>query len=68
MDYKKLCAQVQEIARETGNFIQKEGKKISSSDVEIKSVASLVTYVDKTAEVYIVSALKKLIPGSGFVA
>ena len=68
MDYKKLCFQVQEIARETGNFIRKEGKKISESDVEIKSMASLVTYVDKTAEVYIVSALKKLIPDSGFVA
>lgn len=68
MDYKKLCFQVQEIARETGNFIRKEGKKISASDVEIKSVSSLVTYVDKTAEVYIVSALKKLIPDSGFVA
>lgn len=68
MDYKKLCFQVQGIAKETGIFIRKEGKNISASDVETKSVASLVTYVDKTAEVYIVSALKKLIPDSGFVA
>jgi len=68
MDYKNLCSQVQDIAREAGIFIREEGKKISSNDIEIKSVASLVTYVDKTAEANIVSALKKLIPDSGFVA
>lgn len=67
MDYKNLCFQVQDIAREAGSFIREEGKKISASDVEIKSVASLVTYVDKTAEANIVSALKKLIPDSGFL-
>ena len=67
MNYKKICFQVQEIAREAGSFIREEGKKITSSDIEIKSVASLVTYVDKTAEANIVSALRKLIPDSGFI-
>lgn len=67
MDYKKLCFQVQEIARDAGSFIRAEGKKISSKDIEIKSVASLVTYVDKTAEANIVEALKNLIPDSGFI-
>jgi myo-inositol-1(or 4)-monophosphatase len=68
MDYKKLCYEVQNIARETGRFIRNEQKKITAANIELKSVASLVTYVDKTAEERIVSALKKLIPGSGFVA
>ncbi len=68
MNYKNLCFQVQEIAREAGSFIREEGKKITSSDIEIKSVASLVTYVDKTAEANIISALHKLIPDSGFIA
>lgn len=68
MNYKNLCAQVQNIAREAGSFIREEGKKITSSDIEIKSVASLVTYVDKTAEANIVAALRKLIPDSGFIA
>lgn len=68
MNYKELCFQVQEIAQTTGNFIREEQKKISANTIEIKSVASLVTYVDKTAEQQIVSALKKLIPTSGFVA
>jgi myo-inositol-1(or 4)-monophosphatase len=68
MDYRELCFQVQEIARETGSFIREEGKKITASDIEFKGITSLVTYVDKTAEARIVEALKKLIPESGFVA
>lgn len=68
MDYKNLCFQVQEIARETGNFIREEGKKVTAADIEFKSVTSLVTYVDKTAEARIVEALKILLPGAGFVA
>ncbi len=68
MDYKKLCFQVQELARETGAFIREERKNVSANNIEIKSVASLVTYVDKTAEKKIVSKLSELLPGSGFVA
>jgi len=68
MDYRELCFQVQEIARETGSFIRVEGKKITADDIEFKGITSLVTYVDKTAEARIVEALKKLIPDSGFVA
>ncbi len=68
MNYKDLCEQVQKIARETGNFIREERSKITTEDVELKSVSSLVTYVDKTAEARIVTALKALIPDSGFVA
>jgi myo-inositol-1(or 4)-monophosphatase len=68
MNYEHLCSQVREIARNAGSFIREEGKKIKASDIEIKSVSSLVTYVDKTAEAQIVAALKELIPDSGFVA
>jgi myo-inositol-1(or 4)-monophosphatase len=65
--YQSICQKVQEIARETGSFIRNEREKVSKKDVELKSVASLVTYVDKTAEARIVEALKKLLPGSGFI-
>jgi len=41
MDYINLCAEVQNIAREAGNFIREEGSKITATDIEIKSVASL---------------------------
>ncbi len=68
MEYKYLCEQVQRIAIKTGNFIREERNKITGEDIQLKGVSSLVTYVDKTAEARIVSALKELIPGSGFVA
>lgn len=50
LNYKDICRQVQEIARETGKFIRNERKTLSDRDVELKGSASLVTYVDKTAE------------------
>jgi len=59
---------MQELAREVGAFIREERKNVSADNIEIKSVASLVTYVDKTAEKRIVSKLKELLPDSGFVA
>ncbi len=68
MDYQKLCFQVQDLAREVGVFIREERKNVSADNIEIKSVASLVTYVDKTAEKKIVSKLRELLPDSGFVA
>ncbi len=68
MNYEKLCIQVQNIAKDAGSFIREEGRKVTASDVELKSKASLVTYVDKTAEATIVKALRELIPDSGFVA
>jgi myo-inositol-1(or 4)-monophosphatase len=67
MEYQNLCTSVQEIALTTGKFIREERLKLSSSDVEIKSKSSLVTYVDTTAERMIVAALKKLLPEAGFV-
>lgn len=68
MNYQNVCDEVQNIARKAGEFIRGEGEKVTAKDIEIKSVASLVTYVDKTAEANIVSALKRLIPESGFIA
>jgi myo-inositol-1(or 4)-monophosphatase len=67
MDYQNICIQVQQIARTTGDFIQTERNKIKAADVETKSNASFVTYVDKTAEMMIVEAVKKILPGAGFV-
>ncbi len=68
MNYKALCAEVQDLARQTGKFIREEQKKITTTDVQLKGATSLVTYVDKTVEEILVNALKKMIPESGFVA
>jgi myo-inositol-1(or 4)-monophosphatase len=67
INYQQICKEVQDIAREAGNFIYDERKKISDKDIELKSPASLVTYVDITSEKMIVKALKKLIPTAGFI-
>ncbi len=67
MDYRNLCICVQKIAREAGDFIRNERVKITSDDVETKSTASFVTYVDKNSESMIVDALRKLLPEAGFV-
>src|SRR5690554_5376481 len=66
-EYQSICVELKKIARDAGAFIREEGSKISEKDVELKSVASLVTYVDKETEKAIVSKLKALIPGSGFI-
>lgn len=48
-------------------FIQKEIGKISQTDIEVKALNSLVTYVDKTAEEFLVAQLKKILPEATFL-
>ena len=68
MDLKKLCFQVQDIARETGRFIAEERQKFTQEDIISKGKSDFVTYVDKTSEKRIISRLKDILPGSGFIA
>lgn len=67
MDLKNICNEVCSLAKSTGKFIAEEQKNIKPEIIETKSINSLVTYVDKTAEEQIVKKLKQLIPGSGFI-
>ena len=62
-----ICKQVCLLAKETGTFIQKQRGKITSSHVEVKSLNSLVTYVDKESEKRLVKGLKKILPEAGFI-
>ncbi len=48
-------------------FIQAEIGKINNSDIETKALNSLVTYVDKNAELILVDELKKIIPNATFL-
>jgi myo-inositol-1(or 4)-monophosphatase len=68
MDLEKLCNDVMGIARETGEFILAEQKKISSTDYEAKGRQNYVTYVDTGAEKMLVEGLGKLLPEAGFIA
>ena len=68
MNLEIVCTQVQWLAREVGRFISDERLKFTSADIILKGKSDMVTYVDRTAEVRIVDALRELLPGSGFIA
>jgi myo-inositol-1(or 4)-monophosphatase len=67
MDLEAICKDVCNLTDEVGKFIQDQRFKITHDIVEEKSLNSLVTYVDKTAEKQLVEGLSKLIPESGFI-
>lgn len=67
-DFKKLCENVCELAKQTGSFIKNERKKFSIDCIETKSKNDFVSYVDKTSEIQIIKALSELLPESGFIA
>lgn len=64
---EKLCRQSCEIVGEVAGFIRHEVGEVSTAEIETKSLNSLVSYVDKTAEERLVSKLEKLLPGSTFL-
>lgn len=68
MNLEKLCTDVQTIAKAAGAFIAGEREKFNLDAIEIKGKANFVSYVDKQAEEMIVSGLRQLLPGSGFIA
>jgi myo-inositol-1(or 4)-monophosphatase len=62
-----ILNQVIEIAKQAGGFIRQERKKFDPANIEYKGLNDMVSYVDKTAEQIIVSALEKVLPEAGFV-
>lgn len=55
------------IAEDVAEFIAEHLNKVSVSDIELKDVNSLVSYVDKQAEKQLVERLSKLIPSATFI-
>jgi len=68
MNLEHLTKQTCAIAVDAGEFLYGEIRKLRSSDVELKSLNNLVTYVDRKSEELIMDRLTKLLPGSGFIA
>ncbi|HEY5692051.1 MAG TPA: inositol monophosphatase family protein [Cyclobacteriaceae bacterium] len=61
--------EVIELSTEVASFISQEVANFDKTKIEHKETANnLVSYVDKEAEKKIVKALKKILPGSGFLA
>lgn len=68
MDLAHVCDQTVHLVREVGAFIRKEQQKVTSGDIELKSLNSLVSYVDKQAEEQLVAGLIRIVPEAGFIA
>ena len=68
MSLERLCADVRELALNTGEFIRNEQQKLSSDSILSKGLHNYVTFVDTSAEERIVNGLRILLPGSGFIA
>ena len=66
-DLAKLCRQTIDIVAATGAFIRSELGRVDHNQIEEKGLNSLVSYVDKTAEIRLVEDLGKLLPGSAFL-
>ena len=62
-----LCSQVEKVARAAGAFLLQEAGRVRPDQIEEKSLNSLVSYVDRTAEEMIVKDLRTLLPGADFL-
>ncbi len=68
MNLAQTAERIGELAAKVGTYIASEQSKLAEIEVETKSLNSLVSYVDKTAEKQIVEGLKALVPEAGFIA
>ncbi len=64
---KTLCLESCTLIKEVGIFIQQELGKVKTSEIEVKDLNSLVSYVDKEAEKKLVEGLGKLLPKATFL-
>jgi myo-inositol-1(or 4)-monophosphatase len=62
-----ICEKSIPVIKSAGHFIREELGKVSSGEIEEKSLNSLVSYVDKTAEERLVDGLRAILPESGFI-
>lgn len=64
---EELCQQTRQLVESVAAFIRGEVGKVGAEKIETKSLNSLVSYVDKTAERQLVAGLSALLPGSTFL-
>ncbi len=68
MNLPVLTQQLVNLTRAVGKFIRDESKRFKRSDIEAKGLHDLVSYVDRTAEKMLLEEMRKLVPGSCFIA
>mgnify|MGYP000017410753 FL=1 len=65
-DLVALLDQAVAVIRPVGDYLV--AQRVLESDIEVKGLNSLVSHVDKTAEVRLVEGLSALLPEAGFLA
>lgn len=68
MNLKLLCSQVLQIVEQTGKYIKQQRENINSITIESKGLNDFVTNIDKESEKRLISFLKPLVIGAGFLA
>lgn len=66
-DLAELCQETAALIREVGAFLAQELGKVKEQSIEHKSLNSLVSYVDKTAEQRLVAGCRQILPEAGFL-
>lgn len=64
---QEICQKSIPVVKAAGDFIRKELGNVSNPEIEVKSLNSLVSYVDRKAEEMLVEGLGALIPEAGFL-
>ena len=67
MNLEQLTLETNKIVKQVGDFIQQELNQVTDNDIETKALNSLVSYVDKNAEMQLVKELKPLLPEATFL-
>ena len=67
MNYESICKSSITVVKEAANFIKSQMGKVEASQIKDKSLNSLVSYVDKTAEEILVKGLSEFIPAATFI-
>jgi myo-inositol-1(or 4)-monophosphatase len=67
-NFQAICEDAIQVIKQTGAYIISQRKGFTEAVVETKSLNSLVSFVDKTAEQQLVAELGNLLPEAGFIA
>lgn len=66
MDLRQLHDQVVDLSQQVAQWIKSQ--RVTSTEIELKSLNNLVSFVDKQAEQQFVDGLSALLPEAGFIA
>ena len=63
----RICRQATSLIEGVSDYIAQQSKQFSAAAIEVKSLNSLVSYVDQEAERMLVNGLKKICPRADFL-